>query len=266
MDYLARILERKRHENMRRARHGDALLTWSAENPVDHKRGKRALDALRRPAGELPRVIAEVKFASPSAGVIREKTAGAGVALAKAYEAGGAAAVSVLADYPGFRGSPLEVRRVTGAVTVPVLFKEFVLESRQVMLAQAMGASMVLLLVRALPKAKLHELITACRALGLEPVVEAADHAEVVTALETDATIVGVNARDLRTFVLDVEGAARAVAAIPKDRVAVFMSGIRSDADFRIIAETRADAVLVGEGLAREGDPASCLRRWLEVR
>lgn len=263
MDYLARILERKGRENVRRARRRYALDRWSEAHPVDAGRGARALEALRRRGGP-PSVIAEVKFASPSAGTIREKTAGAGVALARAYAAGGARAVSVLADHPGFRGSPLEVRRVASAVRTPILFKEFVLEEPQVALARAMGASMVLLLVRALPPARLHALIGATRALGMEPVVEAADAAELSVALETEATIVGVNARDLRTFVLDKDAAARTVDAIPEDRVSVFMSGIRSDEDFRAIARTGADAVLVGEGLARETDPAAALRRWLE--
>lgn len=263
MDYLARILERKGRENTRRASHQAALARWAAEHPVDASRRMHALDVLRRPMGAAPRVIAEVKFASPSAGTIRAKTARAGIDLARAYEAGGAAAVSVLADYPGFRGSPLEVRRVAGAVAVPVLFKEFVLTELQLVLARAMGASMVLLLVRALSPERLGDLVAAARREGLEPVVEAADERELEVALRTEATILGVNARDLRTFTLDREAAARAVALIPEERISVFMSGIRTDEDFREIARTRADAVLVGEGLAREADPAASLRRWL---
>jgi indole-3-glycerol phosphate synthase len=266
LDYLARILERKGRENLRRAAHSRALAQFTEAHTIDSSRRENALAALRRPEGAPPRVIAEVKFASPSAGIIRAKTARAGIELGLAYEAGGAAAVSVLADYPGFRGSPLEVRRVASAVHVPVLFKEFVLEEAQLDLARAMGASMVLLLVRALSPERLATMIRATRWLGLEPVVEAADARELDVALGTDATILGVNARDLRTFTLDVDAAARAVETIPKDRISVFMSGIRSDEDFRAIARTRADAVLVGEGLAREADPAASLRRWLEVK
>lgn len=266
MDYLARILERKSRENVRRASHPRALAQYVEAQTIDASRREHALVALRRPANALPRVIAEVKFASPSAGVIRAKTPRAGIELGLAYQAGGAAAVSVLADYPGFRGSPLEVRRVANAVHVPVLFKEFVLDELQLDLARAMGASMVLLLVRALSPARLSAMVRATRALGLEPVVEAADAAELAIALETEATIVGVNARDLRTFTLDVDAASRVIESIPEDRISVFMSGIRSDDDFRAIARTRADAVLVGEGLAREADPAACLRRWLEVK
>jgi indole-3-glycerol phosphate synthase len=265
MDYLAQILERKARENLRRARHGGPLARWCGAHVVEPKRRMYALEALRRPPGANPRVIAEVKFASPSAGMIRAKGARAGIELARAYESGGASAVSVLADYPGFRGSPLEVRRVARSVHVPVLFKEFVLVEAQLELARAMGASMVLLLVRALTPQRLSAMVKAARLLGLEPVVEAADAHELKLALATDATIVGVNARDLRTFTLDIDSAARALESIPEERIAVFMSGIRSDDDFRVIARTRADAVLVGEGLARESDPAASLRRWLEA-
>lgn len=256
-DYLAEILERKHGEVARRRRHAAARATYpldTFEPPPD------AVAALRRPPGDGCRIVAEVKFRSPSAGQIRQRSAGEGVRVARSYVDGGAHAVSVLADEPGFGGCPLGVRRVARAVSVPVLFKEFVLDEVQVDLARRCGASMVLLLVRALSPRRLRELADATRALGMSAVVEAADLAELDVAVACGAPIVGVNARDLRTFTVDGEAAARAMEHIPPDRVAVFMSGIRSREDVVRVESTRADAVLVGESLMREADPGAKLR------
>ncbi len=253
-DVLESILRRKAREVARRARR------WEPSEARAESRG--APDALRRVDG-VPRVIAEVKFRSPSAGAIRGRAAGEGARVARAYQAGGAAAVSVLADGPGFGGSPLEVRRVARAVGLPVLFKEFVLHELQLDLAVRVGASMALLLVRALPAARLHELVAACHARRLVPVVEAADEDELGVALETAATVVGVNARDLRTFRVDPARAERLIEAIPSERVAVYMSGVRSEDDLRRVRDGRADAALVGEGLMRAEEPGKRLAAWL---
>jgi indole-3-glycerol phosphate synthase len=260
-DYLGQILARKRREVERRRRRADALFALGARPPLDPDRGARALEALSRPRGEAVRVIAEVKFKSPSAGVIREKRPGEGASVAMSYARGGAAAVSVLADAPGFGGSPLEVRRVARAIDLPVLFKEFVVDEVQIELARIVGASMVLLLVCALDEPRLRELVLETQRRGMEPVVEAASERETEIALATGARIVGVNARNLRTFEVDPEGARRAVELIPEDRVAVFMSGMKTEADFREVGRGRADAVLVGEGLMRQDDPSAALRR-----
>lgn len=219
--------------------------------------------SLRRRDGAPPGVLAEVKFRSPSAGRIRERSPGEGVRIARAYERGGASVVSVLADGPGFGGSPLLVRRVAGAVEIPVLYKGFVLDPIQVELAYDVGASLVLLLVRALDDVELSGLIARIRALGMEPVVEAANADEVDRAVAAGATIVGVNARDLRTFRVDKEAAALAVGRIPDPCIAVFMSGVKSEQDFRQVAQGRADAVLIGEGLMRAEDPGARLAELL---
>ncbi|HJL03366.1 MAG TPA: indole-3-glycerol-phosphate synthase [Polyangiaceae bacterium LLY-WYZ-15_(1-7)] len=254
---LGAILARKAEEVRRRRRR-------RGEPPAPVARGAAAIVALRRPEGAPPRVIAEVKFRSPSAGAIRPWAPGEGVRVARAYEEGGAAAVSVLADGPGFGGSPLQVRRVAEAVSVPVLFKGFVIDPVQLELASRVGASMVLLLVRALEVRTLQALVREARRLGLEPVVEAANERELDVALATGARIVGVNARDLRTFRVDPEAARRCLERTPAGRVAVFMSGVRSGDDLARVAEGRADAVLVGEGLMREPAPAETLASWLE--
>lgn len=257
-DFLAEILHRKSNENARRARHVGIRGTASVDSDVEDRR-PRALAALRRGDRDL-RFITEIKFASPSAGSIRTRSPGSVEAIARSYEQGGAAAISVLADGPGFAGTPLDVRRACRAVSVPVLFKEFVLDEGQIDLARRTGASMVLLLVRALARPRLDAMIAAVRAQGMEPVVEAADEPELDVALATDATIVGVNARDLRTFRVDPELAARSMEHIPDDRIAVFMSGIRDRTDVARVRATRADAVLVGEGLMRADDPGARLR------
>ena len=183
--------------------------------------------------------------------------------LARAYEEGGASVVSVLADAPDFGGSPLLVRRISESVSVPVLFKGFVIDRVQVELAFDVGASLVLLLVRALDDKALESLIADTRALGMEPLVEAADADEVDRAVAAGSTVIGVNARDLRSFQVDMPMAHECVSRIPKEHVAVFMSGVRTADDFRDVAEGRADAVLIGEGLMRAEDPGDRLSELL---
>lgn len=256
-DHLTAILARKEREVERRRRHARPVAPDAAD------RRERALAALRRPSGEPPRVIAEIKRRSPSAGVIRARALGEVAAIARAYESAGAAAVSVLADGPGFGGCVLDVRRAARAISVPVLFKEFVIDPSQLDAARAAGASLVLLLVRALPGASLDAMIDAARARGLEPVVEAADADELERALATAATVVGVNARDLRSFAIDGGAAARALQEVPSGRVAVYMSGVGTSEDFARVAAGRADAVLIGTELMRAPDPGARLRAIL---
>ena len=218
-DYLSAILERKRRENERRRRHMSAMSR--RERVADPSRSECGIRALRRPDGAPPSVLAEVKFRSPSAGQIRTWSAGEGVRVAVGYEQGGASAVSVLADGPGFGGSPLLVRRVAREVSVPVLYKGFVLDPIQVEVAYDVGASLVLLLVRALDDDTLRGLIEQIRALGMEPVVEAATAEEVDRAVALGSTIVGVNARDLSTFAVDMDAARDCVSRIPASSIAL---------------------------------------------
>ena len=172
VDHLAGIVARKRLEVRRRHGHIGLSGGRSVEGPQPPSdRADAAATRLRRHQGQLPRVIAEIKHASPSAGVIRARTPGGVAAIAARYVAGGASAVSVLCDRAGFGGSVLDVRRVRSAVPVPILFKEFVLDRAQVDLARRVGADMVLLLVRALPEAALHELVDQVLSQGMAPVV-----------------------------------------------------------------------------------------------
>lgn len=255
-DYLSNILARKRKENLRRKRHWRERATL--ERTAEPARGTRGIAALRR-TRDRPAVMAEVKFRSPSAGEIRSWRAGEGVRVARDYVAGGAAVVSVLADGPGFGGSPLLVRRIAEAVSVPVLYKGFVLDPVQVDLAYDVGASLVLLLVRALDDRSLSSLVQRIRGLGMEPVVEAANADEVDRAIALESRIIGVNARNLETFQVDKRLAQECVSRIPAQHVAVFMSGVRSGEDYAEVARGRADAVLIGEGLMRADDPRARL-------
>jgi indole-3-glycerol phosphate synthase len=261
-DYLTAILERKRRELLRRRRH-----QLRARVPVvgaaRESRAAAAVQALRRAPDGSPRVIAEIKRRSPSRGELRARERGDIELLARAYVAGGAAAVSVLCDGPGFGGSPLDLRRAARCVTVPLLFKEFVLDELQIELARALGAHMVLLIVRALPSRRLSALVDATLAAGMAPVVEAADARELESALATSATIIGVNARDLGSFQVDTSAAQSALASVPADRVAVHMSGVHTRADFLTIRRGRADAVLIGESLMRSATPSQQLAELL---
>lgn len=262
VDKLSLIIARKRIEVARRRRFA-GLYAQEAAKALELASPANLAQLLRRRPSEPPRVIAEIKLRSPSAGQIRARVPGEIVRIARGYAAGGASAISVLCDGPGFGGSVLDLRRVARTVTVPVLYKEFVLEPVQIDLARAAGASFVLLLVRVLDDGTLQALIDAVRARGLEPVVEAADDEELSRALRTTATIIGINARDLRSFAVDAEQAYGLVDRIAEDRIAVFMSGVRSAVDFARVSQTRADAVLIGEGLMRSEDPGALLATWL---
>lgn len=269
MNYLEAILSRKYLEVERRRRFASLLVQYEHEldrcgNGVSRLAPNGGVAAvLKKPHGELPRVIAEVKFKSPSKGVIRKRTAGAPRAIALEYERGGASMVSVLCDRPGFFGTPLDVRRVAEAVTLPVLYKEFVIDPLQVRWARIMGAGAVLLIVRALSQMQLCDLVNYAMSLGLEPIVEAADEVELGNALNTHARCIGINARDLRSFQMDSNLAHALVASIPNDRTAIYMSGIEKRADILGLRTSRADAVLVGESLMRSDNPADILRQWL---
>lgn len=262
VDHLAQIVSRKQVEVLRRQRRSALFRRAAQRQPASTH---HVVEMLRRGSATNPRVIAEIKLRSPSAGQIRPREIGGLVRIAQGYERAGATAVSVLCDRPGFGSSVLDLRRVSAAIEAPVLFKEFVLDEVQLDLARAVCASLVLLLVRVLDDRTLVRLIAACRARGMEPVVEAADGEELDRALRTEASIIGINARDLRSFSVDSDGARNLVERIPADRVAVFMSGVRSRADFASVAASRADAVLIGEGLMRAQDPGAALAHFLSA-
>ncbi len=217
---------------------------------------------LRRDDGRLA-VIAEIKRRSPSKGDLAPDLDPA--LTAKAYEAGGAAALSVLTDGPFFGGAVADLQAASEAVPLPILRKDFVIDGSQIWEARAIGADAVLLIVAAIPEdellAELHVLATD---LGLAALVEAHDDAEVDRALAAGARIVGVNCRNLGTFAEDLTTAERLRAQIPPDVIAVAESAIRSPGDAQRMAAAGYDAVLVGEYLVRSTDPVATLRSLIE--
>lgn len=220
--------------------------------------------ALRRQPGSPLRLIGEIKRKSPSAGAL--STTLSAEARAKAYSAAGASMVSVLTDEKFFGGSWSDLCDVRLALPqTPVLAKEFVVDERQLVEAAACGADAVLLIVRIIDRETLAKLVTASRHLKLEPLVEAVDESEVEAALSAGAHVIGVNARDLDTLAMDAGRAARVLAAIPNDRIAVHLSGLKTPADVAAVAKTRADAALIGESLMREDDPTQLLRSFVNA-
>jgi indole-3-glycerol phosphate synthase len=256
-------VERKRREVARRRRRRIPGDDGEKGEPGDMARFEQASAALRRRGSDPLRIIAEIKMRSPSAGVIRRRLPGEVASIARAYAQAGAAAVSVLCDGPAFGGCPLDVRRAAGAVSVPLLFKEFVLDPCQIRLARLMGAHMVLLIARILSERELSELVAETKRQGLAPVVEVSDERQLQSALRQSAPIIGVNARDLTTFRVDPAAAARIVGLVPDDRIKIYMSGISSGEDLARVADTPSDAALMGETLMRAARPGDRLREIL---
>ena len=202
-------------------------------------------------------VIAEVKRRSPSKGDLAPITDPA--ALAGAYAAGGAAAISVLTEERRFGGSLADLRAVRAAVDVPLLRKDFVVAPYQVFEARAAGADLVLLIVAALADPDLLALHRLAHDLGMTVLVEVHDETEAERAAALGTPLIGVNARDLRTLEVDPAAFARVAAVLPDDAVKVAESGIGGPDDVARVVAAGADVVLVGEALVRHGDPRSAV-------
>lgn len=203
-------------------------------------------------------VIAEVKRRSPSKGDIAPGLSGA--VQATRYVDGGAAALSILTEPDRFGGSIADLDAARAAVGVPLLRKDFNVEPVQLLEAAAHGASAVLLIARALPPAALAALARDARALGLEPLVEIRDEAELDAALRAEATLIGVNNRNLETLAIDAATGDRMLPLIPARCVAIWESGVQSPDDVRRAAGAGADAVLVGSTVSAAADPAAAVR------
>ena len=203
-------------------------------------------------------VIGEVKRRSPSAGAIAPDLDPA--SLANAYSAGGARAISVLTNETFFGGSLADLESVRDVVDLPLIRKDFVLDPVQVYEARAVGASAILLIVRALEREQLADLHRLACEIGLATLVEVHTLDELDEALRIDAPFVGVNSRDLTTFQVSLESVAEVVQAIPDGTKAIAESGIGSRADVESVALWGADGVLVGTALARSPDPAAAVK------
>jgi indole-3-glycerol phosphate synthase len=214
--------------------------------------------ALRRPGRN---VIAELKKASPSRGVLRPdfdaKTLGTSLAAA------GAAALSVLTEEEFFQGSLTDLRHTRAAVSVPVLRKDFIFDPWQVWEARSVNADSFLLIAAILSDAQLAELLAVGRELAMEPLVEVHSPSELHRALSAGARIIGVNNRDLRTFVVRLETSFELIREIPRECIAVSESGLRSASDLARLHEAGFHAFLIGESLMQAPDPGAALRALL---
>jgi indole-3-glycerol phosphate synthase len=219
--------------------------------------------ALPEPGGRVG-LIAEVKRRSPSQGNIRPDLDP--VAHARAYVRGGAIAVSVLTDEAHFGGSLADLERVAAAVPVPVLRKDFLLDELQIVEARAAGASAVLLIARALSRAQLRDLGRAAASWGLATVVEIHTIDELEPALAAEPGAIGVNARDLATFAVDLRRAETLIREVPARVAVVAESGIAGRADVERVAAAGADFVLVGTSVARRADPEQAVRELIGVK
>ena len=260
MGFLTDTVERLRRDLQEHPLDDLALMARVSAMPP-----AKDLEAALR-AAEPPALIAEVKRASPSAGVIAEDVNPS--VLARGYQAGGAAAVSVLTEPRHFQGSLADLQAVRSSVSIPVLRKDFLIHPAQVIEARASGADAVLLIVAALTDAQLGALLEAARDVGLAALVETHSDEDLRRAIESGARIIGVNARDLETFSVDVKGALARIGRVPDDRISVLESGISTRANVDAALEAGASAILVGEALMRAEDPARAVRKllWRELR
>ncbi|MFT3897099.1 MAG: indole-3-glycerol phosphate synthase TrpC [Thermomonas sp.] len=257
-DVLARILARKRDEVAERRSRVPLAALQSRIAAAPAPRGFAAALRARMSRGE-PAVIAEVKKASPSKGVIRADFDPA--AIARSYEAGGAACLSVLTDVDFFQGADEDLVAARAACSLPVLRKDFVVDAYQLHEARALGADAVLLIAAALDDAELAGFAALAGELGLDVLAEVHDATELERVLRLPLSLVGVNNRDLRTFGVSLDTTLALKGRIPADRVLVTESGIATPADVLRMRSAGVHSFLVGEAFMRETDPGAALRR-----
>ena len=254
---LRKILARKAEEIAeRRASNSLASLEQRIQEQTS-PRGFSAALQQRAAAGE-PAVIAEVKKASPSKGVIREDFQPA--QIASSYSDGGATCLSVLTDQDFFQGSDAYLQEARAACDLPVLRKDFTVDSYQVVEARAIGADAILLIVAALEDSQMHELAQTAAEVGMDVLVEVHDRAELERALELSTPLIGINNRDLHTFTTRLETTLDLLSHIPADRLVVTESGIHTPENVALMRAANVQSFLVGEAFMRAEDPGRKLR------
>ena len=261
-DFLSRIIAHKKEEVALAQRKVPLNTLRKKAEDMGPRRG--FLSALEQNDGKKKiNIIAEVKRASPSKGPICLDLDAA--RLTKAYEKGGAAAISVLTDATFFKGSLSDMTTVRRATSLPVLRKEFILSEYQVYESAAAGADALLLIVRILSRSRLEELLELTKALGLDALVEIYSEEELDRAKEVSAKLIGINNRNLKSFDTDIGHAMRLFAKLDRDQVGVVASGITGPKDVAANLDRGVNNFLIGESLVRSGDPEAFLRACLNI-
>jgi indole-3-glycerol phosphate synthase len=257
-DILQRILARKREEIQARRSRVDERELVARAAAAGPARGFAAALRTRIAAGSAA-VIAEVKKASPSKGVMRPDFRPD--EIARSYAAGGATCLSVLTDVDFFQGDDAYLQQARAACALPVLRKDFTIDRYQVYEARALGADCILLIVAALDDARLRDMAVLARELGMDVLIEVHDAAELDRALATDAALIGINNRNLRTFETRLQTTLDLRPRVPAERLLVTESGIATAEDVALMRSAGVHAFLVGEAFMRAEDPGAELRR-----
>ena len=258
---LDRILDRKQEEVAALRTQVPLAEVRDRARAASPVRGFRAALQRRIDAGQ-DAVIAEIKKASPSKGVIREDFDPQ--AIARSYEAGGAACLSVLTDRDFFQGADEYLQQARAACSLPVLRKDFTIDPYQIWEARALGADCILLIAAALPETLLSGLMAEAELAGLEVLMEVHNADELDVALRLDCDLIGINNRNLKTFETRLETTLSLLPQIPEDVTRISESGIRTAADVRRLQEAGAQGILVGEQLLRQPDPAAAVRELMQ--
>ena len=255
-DILRKIVARKREEIAERSARISQVQLAESLSRVDAPRG--FVDALQaRVDAGAAAVIAEIKKASPSKGVLRADFRPADIA--RSYARGGAACLSVLTDSDFFQGSDAYLQQARAACSLPVIRKDFIVDPYQVVEARAIGADCILLIAACLDDAQLHGLNDQAHALGMDVLIEVHDAAELERALHTDNRLIGINNRNLRTFEVSLQTTLDLLVRVPDGRLVVTESGILGPDDVRLMRAHAVHAFLVGEAFMRAEDPGARL-------
>ena len=260
-DILAQIAAYKRDEvKVRRAARGQAEMEAAAATASAPRGFRQALSRSHAP-GRLA-LIAEIKKASPSKGLIRADFDPP--ALARAYQDGGAACLSILTDGPSFQGDDAYLTAARAATTLPCLRKEFMVDPWQVGESRSLGADAILVILAMIDDSLAADLLSEALRMGMDALVEVHDDAELARAAALGADLIGVNNRDLRSFVTDLSITERLAASAPANALLVTESGISNAADAARLERCGASAMLVGESLMRQSDVRAATRRLLD--